>query len=215
MDMSNFYSLSSKWVTTTVEVHTDEKFGPWNAPIRKDQELITGNYEHFNLPLIYIHTKGKHWRDILDTGMPNIFLISKKMVNIMTENKFTGWKLFDIEIYDKENNLVPGYYGLSAIGRCGPQDYTKCKTIFKQYIENGPIVERYKEFHFDIDTWDGSDFFFPENYLGFTVTERVKIAFEKAKLTNVKFRSLLDWEMNKKDVLQFMKKLEEEKNVIS
>lgn len=206
MDMSSFYFLDSDFIKTDVVVSTDYKFGFWTAPINKDLELIMGNYQYIDLPLIYKYKKGRYWRDILDTGWGYIYLISERMVNIMKENGFTGWKLFDVEVYDKQNNKVPGYYGLSATGRCGSQDYSKCIDFTTKFVENGPIVEMCKGFHFDINTWDGSDFFFAKNHYGFIITECVYHAFLEAKLSNLRMSNLLDWNIQKRIVLDMMKR---------
>ncbi|MEI6511383.1 MAG: hypothetical protein WCO25_05085 [Candidatus Uhrbacteria bacterium] len=47
---------------------------------------------------------------------------------------------------------------------------------------------------FDKETWDGTDLFIPEGTAMVVVSEPVKLAIEKAKLTNVECNRLSDRE---------------------
>jgi hypothetical protein len=53
----------------------------------------------------------------------------------------------------------------------------------------------WKGLFFDPASWDGSDFFMPAHKVGHLfVVEEVKRAFEKAKISNVKFEPLDQFE---------------------
>jgi hypothetical protein len=43
----------------------------------------------------------------------------------LEENQFTGWKIYPIKLFDKKENEVEGYHGLSVTGICGPQSYNE------------------------------------------------------------------------------------------
>ena len=52
----------------------------------------------------------------------------------MEENNPTGWKIYPIKLYDKKDNEVLGYHGLSVTGKCASIDYSKSEIIEKRYV---------------------------------------------------------------------------------
>jgi hypothetical protein len=55
----------------------------------------------------------------------------------------------------------------------------------------------WKGLFFDPESWDGSDFFMPAERVGYVfVVEAVKRAFERAKIRNVEFKPLDQFERN-------------------
>ncbi|MBN1206565.1 MAG: hypothetical protein JXB05_16885 [Myxococcaceae bacterium] len=62
-------------------------------------------------------------------------------------------------------------------------------------IYPGGIFPVWKGLFFDPASWDGSDFFMPAQRFGFVfVVEEVKKTFERAKIRNVKFTPLDQFE---------------------
>jgi hypothetical protein len=187
-----FYSFRSKLSTNTFQAH----------PIDLDDDskidyfkLIIGNYKEFSFPIVFKHEYGKNMHDILDTGWPSLYLISKNLKNILEENSFNGWNTFDIKLYDKLDNEINDYFGFSVIGRCGKIHHNKNNFFFKKIIPNGNLVKYYKGLEFDIKEWDGNDFFIPINHFGIIVKEEVFFRLKKSKISNLILENIDDIEI--------------------
>lgn len=144
-------------------------------------------------PVVFEHSSCSRPMDLAGTELPGMNLLSSRAIDLMREHGFTGWRTYAVEVTGKNKEAVEGYHGLQVYGRCGPIDDSKSRQVWREpVVEGGPRFQVWLGHYFDVDTWDGSDFFMPaevggrENLLMY-VTERVKIAFEKAKLTNVEF----------------------------
>lgn len=116
-------------------------------------------------------------------------LISDRVLGILKGEGFTGWQTYPIRLFGKDGARIPGYHGLAVHGRCGPIDESRSVKLGKIY-PGGAFPEWYGLF-FDPATWDGSDLFMTASEKAWViVVEAVKRAFEKAKVTNVKFTAL-------------------------
>lgn len=111
--------------------------------------------------------KGNKYFDICYFADPFNFSISEKLKNILLENGFTGWDTYPLEIEDSKEK----YYGFKVLGKCGP---------LKRPAEPGWVAG----YEFDLKSWDGSDFFCPQETLHTFFTEKVKNVIEKNKITN-------------------------------
>ena len=49
----------------------------------------------------------------MNTGWPNLYLISARMKAILEENGLTGWQTFPIKLYNIEGHEIIGYHGFS------------------------------------------------------------------------------------------------------
>ena len=118
---------------------------------------------------------------ITTTYGAEINLVSQKVIDSLQRVEATGWSTFPVEVIGKNNKLVPGYYGLSVTGRCGPirLDDRDIVTL-PPPVEGGRESECYKGFHFDIETWDKSDVIIPEGMYIIMVTEKVALALKDA-----------------------------------
>jgi hypothetical protein len=189
MDNSKFYSFGTTFSQTPVYLN-NEDIG-WD----KCLELIVGNYSNIILPLQVKQTSGKKWTDIL-TKSVSLHYVSDKFVNLLKENNITGWQTFPLSITDKQGNKVEGYSGFSIMGKAGKIDHSQSKIIEKQFAPNCPIVKYYKGLYFDIEKWDGSDFFILEDTIKIIVTEKVYKIIKGNKLTNFRLENLMDYEMS-------------------
>ncbi len=200
MNIGNFYKLSSKLSSSTFQAHpvgVKTKEGG----IGDYEKLTLGDYSNITFPIVFKQEYGSRLEDILDTGTAILFLISDKMKTILEDNKITGWKIFPIRVYDKGENEVEGYHGLSITGRCGPVNYNKSEVIIKSLIEGGEKSRYYKGFYAGLDDWDGSDIFLSRGLFSIIVTQRVREIVKKEKLTNARFENLSEvetWEINVK-----------------
>ena len=167
----------------------------YNKRVIFDQNnLIVGNYENVDFPVIFRQSMGKKLCDLLDTEWVSFNLISDRFVKLLEENECTGWKTYPVRVFDKKGIEIFGYQGLSIIGRSGQIDYNKSTIIEKQLVLGGPLVKRYKGKYFDIDTWDKNDFFVPRGTKMVIITEKVAKLIKKNKLTNVYLKNLVDVE---------------------
>lgn len=120
-------------------------------------------------------------------------IIADSVVQLLRTHGFTGWSLYPVSVQDKQKQPVPAYSGLAITGRCGNLDHSMSVEVHR--IFPGGIFPVWKGLFFDPATWDGSDFFMPAQRFGFVfVVEEVKKALERAKIRNVKFTPLEQFE---------------------
>lgn len=200
MHIKDFYRLSSKLVSSTVQVHaiglTD--FSPIDPDRHYDHDqnkLIHADYSGIAFPVEFRKVSGKKLLDILDTGWANLYIISKKMKTVLEDNELTGWKTFEVNILDKSGQEIRDYYGFSIIGTCGTIDYGKSEIIEKRLIPNGPLSKYYKGLYVGLDQWDGNDFFLPKEYSCAIITNKSMEILKKNKITNVRFSNLSEIEI--------------------
>jgi hypothetical protein len=129
--------------------------------------------------------------DVLPTGFAGIYLVSEKVKSVLDSSNFKGYCLRRISLLGKRKESIDGYWLLSIISKVGPILNER-----SQKREMPPIVpwadpyEAYYGLFFDPATWDGSDFFRPENMFYTFVLEGVKDIFEKKKITNCEFKKV-------------------------
>ncbi len=192
--MKDYYTFSSKGYLTTFSAFPsifNGKTGFGNDI----EKLIKGEYKDFDLPLRFDQNegdRGKNFRDVLDTRYPPAYLISDRMKNLLEENLITGWRTYSIELFDQKKNQIFGYNGFSITGRAGVMDLTNQPIIEKPFYEGGPMGKFYNGGYFDINTWDGSDFFILENSYWVIVTKRAVDLMKKNKVTALEYQRLSD-----------------------
>lgn len=201
--MSDFYELSICYSPSTIQVHSQglnsqysTSPNPNERRIFDQDKLLIGDYSKIKFPVVFKQERGRHLKDMLGTGHPSLYLISDKMKSELKINFMTGWNTFPVELLDRDDRRIDGYYGLSITGRSGPIDYSKSKIIEKRLVPNGPLTKYYRGCYIGVDKWDGSDFFIPEATLAIFVTTRVAETINRAKLTNVEFRNLTEIEID-------------------
>ena len=147
-------------------------------------------------PVFVTHaTGGWKTKDLIWTTYVAVVIVSERVVDLLTSNGFTGWKIYPVKVLDKFGNDLTGYVGLSVVGRCGPFLDERSGRTMKQFPARMREV-RVGRF-FDESTWDGSDFCMSTNNYGFIfVHERVKECFERSHVTNVEFKrmDLIEWD---------------------
>ena len=133
--------------------------------------------------------------EFIRTTMGVAMIISDSVVELLRAHEFTGWGLYELTVHDKQGQPVPGYSGLCVPGRCGKLEQSMSVQVPRIYP--GGIFPVWKGLLFEPSTWDGSDFFMPAQDFGFIfVVEAVKQAFEKAKIRDVEFEPLDQFERN-------------------
>ena len=120
-------------------------------------------------------------------------IVADSVVQLLRSHGFTGWSLYEVSVRDKQGQLIQGYSGLSITGRCGNIAWDQ--GIELPRIRPAGIFPVWKGLFFDPASWDGSDFFMPAERVGYKlVVEEVKEAFERAKIRNVEFTPLDQFE---------------------
>lgn len=131
--------------------------------------------------------------ELIRTTLVSPFIISTSVVQLLRSHGFTGWSLYEVSVHDKQGQWVPGYHGLAITGRCGEVDWSR--SIEVPRIFPGGIFPVWKGYFFEPGSWDGSDFFMTSGRSGSVlVVEEVKKAFEQAKVRNVEFTPLDQYE---------------------
>ncbi|MFL5346851.1 MAG: hypothetical protein ACJ8AT_18875 [Hyalangium sp.] len=137
--------------------------------------------------------RAKPAEQVMWTTYATPIIIADSVVQLLQSHGFTGWSLYDVSVQDKQGELVPGYHGLAVTGRCGNIDWAKGVEVSR--IRPAGIFPVWKGFFFDPESWDGSDFFMPAQTVGYVLmVEEVKKAFERAKIKNVGFTRLDQFE---------------------
>lgn len=127
--------------------------------------------------------------DIIWTTFSVSLMVSDRVVDLLRDVGFTGWRTYAVDLVGHDGAPIPGYHGLAIHGRCGPIDDSKSVQVPKQFP--GGMFPVWTGMYFDPDTWDGSDLFMSEDGKGSKfVVEDVKRAFQKAKIRNVQFERL-------------------------
>jgi hypothetical protein len=146
-------------------------------------------------PIVYEFCKGASGstaHDFVGTSLTSTPLVSDLVVSVF--RSFSGWTTYPVEVYGKKGELIPGYHGLAVTGRCGPIDDSRSvPRICEPPVPQGRVSRKWFGLFFDEKTWDGSDVFLSESATHLTfVSEAVKLALEKAKITNVEFTPLTE-----------------------
>lgn len=143
-------------------------------------------------PFIVKHAAGAILRDFV--WVSSIPLVHQRVLGLLREHGFSGWDTYEVEVFGVNDESIPGYSGLSIIGRCD------VITIDKEhsqliYIENEHgRFPHYKGLFFDRDFWDGSAISSgKEPFTSWVlVREKVMRAFRRAKVTNCAFEPIAE-----------------------
>jgi hypothetical protein len=212
MDFAKLYDLSHTFKRTALHVDPRDSDDPQlealcvflrdprahalpahqrEAAGRDVERLFLGELR-LSAPLLFNFMKGASGstaHDLIGTTFTSLLLVSDKTIGVLSG--FSGWTTYPVEVYGKRGELIPGYHGLAVTGRCGPIDYTKSTPrVCEPPIPGGGRSRQWFGLCFDEKTWDGSDIFVPEGTHMNVVVEAVKVALEKAKITNIEFEPL-------------------------
>lgn len=199
MKVPDFFDFRSKLVSSTCQAHSVGLKKGENG-IDDHWNLIKGNYEGADFPVVFKQAYGKKLTDILDTGWPSLYLISDRIKTLLKENHLTGWQTFPIKLYDKEGREIFGYHGFSIVGKCSPTTYKNCEIIEKRMVPSGPLCKFYKGVL--IEDWDGTDFFTPEGSYEIFISKRAANTLQKNKISNMRLENLAECEMDIDNILK-------------
>ncbi|KAF0203981.1 MAG: hypothetical protein FD170_670 [Bacteroidetes bacterium] len=139
-----------------------------------------------------VNTGSKNF-DMLNSGFPGVFLISKRLVDLLRKCNATGWDSIPTII---QGNEAIEYYLLTVTGRCSAIDYEMSESFLKApFTTSGKSIEAKRGLYFDLKSWDGSDIFTPKESRFTFVTEKVKSLLLNSKVTNIAFENITKHEV--------------------
>ena len=132
---------------------------------------------------------GKKPRDVIWAPVGPA-LLTDRVVEALRNDGLTGWSTYPVDVYGPKKELVGRYHMLVIEGRSGPIDWRRSEVI--QVQMPGGIFPHLKGMYFEETTWDGADFFWPENF-GVVVTEDVVNTFKKLKALHIAFQPVTEF----------------------
>jgi hypothetical protein len=139
--------------------------------------------------------EGKKWLDCVGTQRANVKFVSESVVATLRAVGASGWGTYPVRLESEEGTEVTGYSGLIVSGRCGAIDNTRSVQVDKAVVGNprghAPV---WRGLYFAEESWDGSDIFRPSSTGYIFVTEKVRAALDGAKVTNLSFTALANFE---------------------
>lgn len=196
-DYENLYMMRDPFATRPMRlsVEGDPRFGTKTFDDFVDR-LYLGECEA-DPPLQLKVFQGGQKTDLMWSAYPPITVISKSMVKLLSAHGFTGWGTYAVKVRDRDGKIIPGYFGLAVTGRAGKSDLLRGKVIKKPpKVPGGAPYEVLKGEYFKDDFWDGSDFCIMGQGGSPIVTRRVVDALKKAKIRNVEFMPLPEYEID-------------------
>lgn len=156
-----------------------------------DIELTHGLHQHDVAAELH-HVQGKQARDFLGAGVAE--LISPKVQAILTELGATGWTSTPVTAPAAQAPMLEGYRLLVALGRAGEIDESRAERGWSDDSDGTVSMPVFRGLYFAGDEWDGSDVFMAPVKGHVFVTRRVRDALVQARVTNVDFEPLSQFE---------------------
>ena len=126
-------------------------------------------------------THGTQLRDFLWPSSIVPVVVRERVVDLLTSEGLTGWRTYDVEVFDRDGIRLPEFVGFQVTGHVG--------AVPDPPVDGGPAY-----FDFDVETWDGSDFFRPEDSGTWFISPRAERALRAANVRNVSVRPIADVE---------------------
>lgn len=209
---SNFYVVEDPVSTKNYRGDIINQFDTSGGLLRSDY-LIS----HIDIK----HMEGSNEPGILFwNSVTEPFCISQTLVEILQQNKITGWSTIPAKVLTKSgSNTFDIYFALTVTGRVSSIDYLQTDIVFKQFP--GGQFPYFKGLYFGPENWDGSDIFMERQDINgkssafIYLTKKVVDIFKKNKIKNINFVNfndyLTDCEMIKIGATETMKMKIDEK----
>ena len=189
IDYHRFYRLSDPLANRPLRLDADGAVdGELVWPLSRG-EIVP------NRPIRFIASMGRQPAPLLWTRLPPLVCVHQCIVDVLSQHGFMGWDVYPVEVRDRKGELVPDYYGFAITGHGGEVDISRSQLVTKPApTERGRSYQAYLGIYFHPERWDGSDLFFVNGFR--IVQERVVKAFKHAKISNIRFVSLPDVELD-------------------
>ena len=162
-------------------------------------EKCKGNFVSYSNPVKFeIHGKPCDYY-LFD----NINIVSEKFLEVLEQTEITGYEIKDTECINSESLVLEDdkpikYYELIVTGRCGlirninAELLPHCSACRRKF----PLTVITHGLSFNQNEWDKSDIFAFDNMSSLPiVTENLKKVLKKAKLVNLKFIELSEYQL--------------------
>lgn len=168
----------------------------------KDKKINTGlilRWEEIPKEVVIVkHYMGRSKpKDCIWTSDIYSFIVNERIIKLFQENNITWWKTYDVSIYSKKWELLPGkFFGLIITGRCWARNYSRSTVTLVEYPWG--VFPELKWVGFEDDYWDWSDLFMhKESNSGNKMmhkfcTSKVITILEKEKVKNIRYRLIVD-----------------------
>lgn len=187
-----FYKLSDPFGKQALRLRLSED-SKW-LDFATAVKLANGELSHTERVIQLVGYSGQKPMSLLWSGFSPVCCISEQTIALLTEESLTGWATYPVEVYDRDGQKLPNYAGLAITGRGGQAKPEMSSLEVIQPPWKDSTIEVYRGFYFDPDAWDGADIFLVSG--GTVVTDKVRKAFKKAKVNNVRFTNLTEVETN-------------------
>ena len=188
-DYTRFYVMTEAFRRGAFRVHPLDEIPIPNLCAVTRAEVVPG------APLRFHHDEGTHLCDYIGTTAAVITLVSDRLVGVLHDHRVSGWTTYPVEVYDDSGARIAGYHGLAVSGRSGPIDEDLSPVaVVPPPVPRGAALPHRIGLRFWPHTWDGSDVFSPDRSAFMFVTQRVRDALVKAKVTNVDLRRITEVE---------------------
>ncbi|WP_143751757.1 hypothetical protein [Maribacter sp. 6B07] len=184
------------------ETHSNQPFrGKIECFELAEPEISRGEKEVREAVSVKHSMGGKSLSDIIWTTNAFPFIVSKRIIDLFKSNGITGWKIYDVHILSKNNELIDQkYYGLIITGRCGYQDYSQSSIVMDKIgITTEPHA---KGFYFKNNYWDGTDLFMcetdenGESTMFRFCSQKVVDLIKKEKIKNLSLKKTTDFSLS-------------------
>lgn len=155
------------------------------------EQLFRGD-EVPSAPISFRWAEGSRLYDLLLSTLPS-YLASTRCFSAFEEVGATGWSTYPIDLRGKNDEVIEGYSGLVVTGHCGPLQLDRSRVETRIGASGKPYKVK-TGLYFDEATWDGSDVFAPQGTTFVFVTDKVRRAMDSAKISNVTFTPLNEFE---------------------
>jgi len=180
MDWSRLYAISEEGSSDAIRVNS--------ATALSSRRLVRAEETPCE-PIAFNYDEGDIACDLIGTTYSGLYLISNRFLSVLRSHAFTGWASFPVVVHGRGTERLEGYHGFAVTGRCGRVHGSR-----RLWSEQPPKTK--VGLYFDPATWDGNDIFMPQDTMHIIVDERVKRAIEEARLTNMRFARLSDYDFH-------------------
>jgi len=110
--------------------------------------------------------------------------MSGKVAALLSHEGVSGWKPYQVDLFDGSGRLLADYRGLGVVGRCGDKidfDVRESALIYRS-VPSGRQYPFFKALREIRDSWDGSDVFMDgQGSLWILVSERIPKLLKNTK----------------------------------
>lgn len=148
------------------------------------------------LPIRLLWQQGRMRFDLIESNLLFPYLFSTHALDLFQEAGLKGFKRYptSIDATKGDQGIIDKYEFMGLLGRAGPVLWRETEIV--RAVIGDEIrydVQDHFGLPFDVETWDGSDFFTTQGNAWLLASERVAQIVRDNKLTNIELLSLADF----------------------